>query len=516
VFGVRRRVVLGLTLLVACLTAVALAACGSDTGASAPTALTPEGAVIYGEATIKPEGDQKQALDELASKVPGGKSPGELAKQLVESGLQESDSKLSYDKDVKPWLGDTAAFFVSNVSNGEVAGAAALLKADDEDAANDAIDKAAKGKGKKVTYKDVEYRRIDSKSAAGVVDGFVVAGNERGVKAAIDVSKDDARPIEDSDTYDKALEDLPDDRLGFVFINMPKLLDSVRDTVGSSMLGRFGKLFSEPYVISADADADGVEFSTTLPQSLSNLIIPLFGEGTDLIRDLPGNSWAALAQPNLGKTLDYYVDLFAEQAGGRDKVEQTVRQATGLDLQRDIIGWMGDFGVFVRGETVPGINGALLIETTDPSASDRALAVLKRQLARDDNVTVGKLSAPGGGEGFTVRSSDSPQPIHIFRKGDRVVGAYGDAAAAEAVKSQAPLGDADDFKSATSALGDGYDISTFVSMAPILDLLESSGQVTSDPSWAKTKPYLEALGAIVGGTKKQGDRLEQKVRVTVP
>jgi hypothetical protein len=198
----RRRALLGLTLLAACLAATVLAACGSDTGASAPTSLVPQGAVVYGEATIKPSGDQKQAIDDLASKVPGDKSPGQLAQEIVQNGLKEAKSKLDYEKDVKPWLGDTAAFFVSDVRQGRKASAAALVKTDDDDATNDAIDKAAAGKGKKVTYKDVEYTRIDSESAAGVLDGFLVAGNEPGVRAAIDTSKDDnAKPIEDVENY---------------------------------------------------------------------------------------------------------------------------------------------------------------------------------------------------------------------------------------------------------------------------------------------------------------------------
>jgi hypothetical protein len=513
---VRRRVVLALTLLGAAAAAAVPVACGSDTGASQPTQLAPAASVLYGEATIKPDGDQKQALEDLAKKLPGGKSPGRLARDVVASALEESGSNLDYDKDVKPWLGDKAAYFAAKLTNGEVSAAAVLLKAEDEDAANDAIDKAAKGKGRQVAYKDVAYRRVDGKTAAGVVDGYLVAGNERGLKAAIDVDKEDARPIESSDAYKQALKGVPEDRLGFLYLNTPMLFDSIKGTLGSGALGAFGKLFSEPYVVTADADSDGVELTTTLPQSLSSLVIPLFGEGTDLIEGLPADSWAALAQPNLGKTLDYYVDLFAAQAGGRDQIEQGFRQATGLDLERDVIGWMGDFGVFARGSDVSTVNGALVIETSDQAASDRALAALRRQLSKEGEIRVGQLTAPGGGEGYTLRSSDVPKPIHAFRKGNRVVLAYGDDAARDAVEAASPLADSDQFKLATGALGDGYKASTYVAMQPILDLVESAGKVTGDPEWQKTKPYLQAIGAIVGGTRKEGDRLVQKIRLTVP
>jgi Protein of unknown function (DUF3352) len=513
---VRRRCLLVSLLAAALATAAPLTACGSDT-ASAPTELVPAGSIFYGEATIKPEGDQKEALDALARKLPDDKSPGELTQDLLTRAFRESDSGLSYDEDVKPWLGEKAAFFASGMDkDGDLSGVAALVQTEDEDAARDAVDKAAKGKGRDVTYKDVDYRRIDSDSAAGVVEGYLVAGTDRGVREAVDVVKEDARPLGDSDAYDKALEGTPEDRLGFVYFNTPRLLDTLKGTLGTSAAAPFEKLFAEPYVVTADADSDGVEFVTTLPQSLSNLVIPLFGEGTDLLEGLPGDSWGVLAQPNLGKTLNYYVDLFAQSAGGRGTIEQQVRAATGLDLDRDVIGWMRDFGLFVRGTTVSALGGALVIETSDPAASDHALAALQRQFRREGDASVGRLTAPGGGKGYAVRDTDVPQPIHIFRRGARVVAAYGDAAARDAVEAAEPLRDSSDFSSAASSLGDDYDISTYVAMKPIIDLVDSTGSAASDPDWQKAKPYLEAIGALIGGTRTEGDKLLQKVRLTVP
>jgi hypothetical protein len=509
----RRRLLVLLTLLAACLPV----ACGADT-ASAPNQLAPAGSVFYGEVTIKPSGDQKADLDAVFRKLPGNKSFDQLVQEGLTKSFEESDSGLSYENDVKPWLGEKAAFFATGQNkDGDLEGAAGLIETTDEEAARDAIDKAAKGKGKDVTYRDVEYRRIDSRSAAGVVDGWLVAGNERGVKAAIDTTQDEnARPIGEADAYDKALADVPDGSLGFLYMNTPELLDNVRSTLGSVATGSFAKLFSEPYVISGDADSEGFEFISTVPASISNLVLPIFGQGTDLIEGLPADSFAALAQPNLGKTIDYYVDLFAGAAGGRDVIEQQVRRASGLDLQRDVIGWMGDFGLFARGRTVPTINGALVIETSDPAASDRALAALERQFRKEGEVRVGRLAVPGGGEGYTLTSREVPQPIHIFRRDDRVIAAYGNAAARDAVRAATPLSDDQEYQSAVDSLGDGYQASAYIAMEPIIGLIESAGQVGDDPDWAEVKPYLESFGALVSGTREEGDRLVQKMRLTVP
>lgn len=506
-----------LAVLLALLTCSTLAACGADT-ASAPDELAPADAVMYGEVTIKPSGEQKSDLDALFKKLPGNKTFDGLIEEGLTKGFAESDSGLSYDKDIKPWLGDKAAFFATGqTKDGDFEGAAGLVETTDEEAAKDAIDKAAKGKGKDVSYRDVDYRRIDRKSAAGVVNGWLVAGTERGVKAAIDMTQDDdARTIGESDAFDKATGDVPDDTLGFLYLNTPKLLESVKGTLGSAAAGPFLKAFSEPYVITGNADSGGFEFTSTLPAGLSNLVLPIFGEGTDLIKELPDDSWAALAQPNLGKTIDYYVDLFATAAGGREVIEQQVKRASGLDLQRDVIGWMGDLGLFARGDSLTTIDGAVIIETSDPDASDRALAALKRQFRKEGEVRVGKLSVPGGGEGYTLTSADLPKPVHIFRRDDRVIAAYGDKAARDAAGAAPALGDDQAFQAAVDSLGDGYEASTYIAMKPIIGLMESTGQVSSDRDWAKTKPYLEAFGALIAGTHKDGDNLTQKVRLTVP
>ena len=66
------------------------------------------------------------------------------------------------------------------------------------------------------------------------------------------------------------------------------------------------------------------------------------------------------------------------RAGGRDVVEQQLRAATGLDLQKDVIDWMGDFGVFVRGASVASSTARSMIETSDEAASARFIAALER------------------------------------------------------------------------------------------------------------------------------------------
>ena len=60
----------------------------------------------------QPEGDQKEAVDAILAKFPGGGQAGDKLKDLIEKGLRESDAPISFKEDIEPWLGDEAAFFV--------------------------------------------------------------------------------------------------------------------------------------------------------------------------------------------------------------------------------------------------------------------------------------------------------------------------------------------------------------------------------------------------------------------
>lgn len=360
-----------LLVLLALLAAAALAAgCGSDK-ASGPAALAPANAFIYAEAKLSPEGAQKQAVEDLIAKFPGSGTPGQRIQALLEGVFQQSKSGLSFEQDVKPWLGDKAAFFAGSPGrNGQVQNGAGLIATDDEGKTNAALERVAKG-AKQRSYKGHDYRLIAADkpvgvyedghgpAAAGVVNGFLVIGTEPGFKQAVDVAEGD-KSIDGTDAYDKALADVPGDRLGFFYFNGKALIESAQG-VPDQFLAGYRKLFSKPYVATLKADAAGLEVAAKLSRDAVAGLIPILGEGTDFVGELPGDSWVAFGQPELGKALDRSIGLFASSLGGRDTVAKLLRNASGLDLDRDLLGWMGNFGAFARGERVSDVNGAVVI-----------------------------------------------------------------------------------------------------------------------------------------------------------
>jgi Protein of unknown function (DUF3352) len=499
---------LALLLILVFVPVLAALGCGKDEGASSATSLAPAGSLAYGEVDLEPSGDQQQAIEALAAKFPGEGSAGERLRSLIQEGLRDSDAPISFEQDVEPWLGDTAAFFVKG-AQGQAA--AALIATTDEDATRDALEKAFEGKAREKSYEGVDYLAAGD-GAGGVVDGFLVVGTEAGFKEAVDTS-DGGSALDGDERYDEATADIADDRLGLFYMNLPALLETVQRQPGAEAFRSFGDLFEDPVVATFDADRDGVTFEADAPASLASTM-PFFGEGSDLVNELPADSWLALAQPDLGKVLDPYVEAFGQSVGGRDAVAGQFQALTGLDLDRDLLGWMGDFGVFVRGTSMADLGGAVVIETTDPGASARLIGRLQ-QLAKaqpGSGTTVEPLSTPGGGKGFTLRDDELPAPVHMFQRGDRVVVAYGDAAAEDALAPSDRLGDSPEFTDAAQSI-DGYTVSFYLAMGPVLELADSAA--AGDPEWSSARPYLEPLQALVGGTAGDNDELRSAFKILV-
>src|SRR5215208_1428458 len=91
-----------LTLAVISIAAPVAMGCGKeDEAVSGAAELAPAGTVMYGEATLKPEGDQKEAIDAILAKFPGGGQAGDKLKDLIE---KESDAPINFKEDIQPWL----------------------------------------------------------------------------------------------------------------------------------------------------------------------------------------------------------------------------------------------------------------------------------------------------------------------------------------------------------------------------------------------------------------------------
>ena len=96
-----------------------LASCGGDggDGPSAPVGpdpatLAPADAPLFAEGVVRPEGDQKEAIDSALSKLLATDDPGTFVVEQLDKALAGSDAGVTYQDDIEPWLGEQAGFFL--------------------------------------------------------------------------------------------------------------------------------------------------------------------------------------------------------------------------------------------------------------------------------------------------------------------------------------------------------------------------------------------------------------------
>ena len=501
--------------LAAVLAAVlALAGCGpsSGSGDGDPATLAPPGALLYGDVAIRPEGGQEEALRKLTGRFLGVADPGKKVEDLIDDALKESDSKLTYSDDVEPWLGDRIGGFLSSIQ-GETAHGAVVIATTDEDAALEAVEKETKGTER--SYDGVDYRVDDDGTASGVVEGFLVIGTERGFKSAVDASKDDS--LAESKRYADAIRRLPRERLAALYLDSAAFLSaavaSERGGLEGAVVRRIlGGDRVEPITTSFRAEPDALVADSAVPRGLGPLASPFLGEQTPLVSRLPLDSWLALGQPKLGAVIDRLLDSFEGVPGfDRRAIKGAVREEVGLDLDRDVLDWMGDLGLFAQGTSMGTLGGAAVIESSDPARSRATLRKLG-EIIRREGGRVTPLTVRGAGEGFTLRVPGVPEPIHFGQQEEHVVVAYGSAAAADAVAADDRLADEPDFKEASESLGDGFGVSNYVTVPPIIALARSLG-ADSSRDYAKAEPYLERLKHVVSGTRSEGDTVYSRTRI---
>lgn len=496
---------------VAAMLALAFAACGGSggggDGGADPAGAVPATAPVYLEASIKPQGSQKAAVDALSKRLIGVDNPGKAIQDRITASASSSDKEFSYEKDIKPWLGDRVAFFVNTLrpstgvssSSGEGAFVAAVS---DTDKAKDTLKNVAeKGKAKQSTYNDVDYYATGSGGAAGVVgDYLVISSDLASFKQAVDAEKGDS--LADDADYKGSPAANSADKLGSIFVDPKSLITQL--STGGQFAGQgaqFQQLLQQvgnkPVTGSLSATPDSLTLELAGPAAAG---AAADSEST-VLPSLPGDAWAAIGIPKLGTRIDQSLKQ-AEASGSAQSqqiaaIERQLEQQTGISVSRDIIPASGDAAIFARGTSMADLSVGVVVKAPDTAAAARFVARLKQVVARSaaSGGTTKVRTIPGG---FQIATAQLPKPISVVLRGDQWVVVYGDAADVNtALAPNGTLGDNADFKTAAQSL-QGAPVSLFVAFQPILKLVESrSGGLAA----SQAQQVLSQLSTLAFGGK---------------
>jgi hypothetical protein len=495
-----------LTLVLALCAAIA-AGCGSSSGSGGdddPAALIPAGAPLYLEGVVRPDGQVRTDLEGALKKILRTDDPGAKINQLIDDGGKSDD--ITFKDDVEPWLGDRVGFAVTALHNGQDADYAAVISSKDDAKAEKLL---AKQKGTvKRSYNGTDYR-FDSKekTATAVIDHRVVVATEGGLKAVVDGKGKDH--LADANGLTAVRSKVAQDRIGLFYLDVQGFVRTISQQASSdpqvgAMLQAFASaapktlgaaLQAQPDALRVDAVSIGTPKSSTTNAS-----------GADMLATLPGNSWLGLGVGDLGQTLDRVLQTVAGGGGitgvGVNALLGQFKKQTSLDLRQDVLGWMGDAGVFVGGTTSADLGGALVIKTTDPAKTKRTMAVLERYARQSSGTKITSLQGKGIDDGFTAQDTTGPA-VHVALTDDRFVVAIGGKdVLGQAISPGQQLGSSPAFTAAAGKLGNGLQPSFYLDFTQVTKLIESFAGTNAD--FQKAKPYLDAFGAIVAGAKSEG------------
>jgi hypothetical protein len=480
----------------------------------------PQDAALYLNVFTNPSNGQKSKLRDIFESFPIEGQPEDVLEALepVIDGVI-GDFGLTFDRDVQPWLGGQVALFTTGFepdSNGAV-----LIATTDGEAALDAVERIRQRDREEIetkVHRNVEYQVDGDDTASGLVEGFLVVGTEGGFRATVD-ALESGDSLATSDMFRSTTRNLARDRLALFYVDLLQLLRTPQGgLVGAVAAQVFPSFLPAASAVYARSDALVVESVTAVPDE--GQVADRMRRSTrrrGLLNEMPGSAWAVLGLPDFADTFSAL--FFAATVRGipgvsAEQIEQQFLTQTGIDLQRDLLSWMGDAGVFLSGSGLGDVQGAVVIESKNPRKTVEAMARIGGLLLQsDENVS---FLPPGTfSEGFVVRQPDGGEPIYVVfdEVNSRAIVTYGLKARLEAVSPDL-VSNNGGFKRAMSDLGPDYTPRAYVHVPTLIELLRNLN-VIAGPTYEDARPFLAPISHITIGSRLVRDNVLQRIVIGI-
>ena len=497
--------------------------CGEDEP-SGLASLAPPDAPLFGEATIRPEGDRAEAIVELSSKLGDVSDPDRQIVELIDEGLAAGGTELTFAEDIEPWLGSEGAIFVRSlepsVFAGGMADAAYIVEVSDADAAQTFLDDVAAASTapafEERSYEEADYLADPgADGVVGLVGDFMVAGTEDSFKAAVDASMGES--LAEAEGFSEEVGDLDESALAEVWLDLGTALDAAAQASQAdgaeidAARAALGPLLEEPLAISVGATTETV----TLDASAAG------GDGiggdTELLQALPAEAWLGVAVADAGATvrgtlsgLGSLGSQLGEPTLDPEAIADVIEAQTGLDLEDDILSWVGNLAFYVSGTSEAAFEAAAIVQTTDGEAAAATIEAAREPLEQASGRSADPPILDEAEEGFSL-AGPTGQGIEVaLRDGFLVAALGGSSPAADAVEPTEALGDSEGFQAASDALGGDHEAAAYVALQDFLVVAEK-GDEDGSPDYDAIDPYTDALDYLIFGTASDDDRDETRI-----
>ena len=329
--------------LFAALLVLLAAGCGGSDAPGGAADVVPADAAFYAVVDTDFEGDQWGAVQELASRFPGG---DDLVGHIVAAIESESGEEIDLEQDVDPALGPEVALVVlaPEPGSGEEETVVFLTQPDDEEALQRLIE------------------RGDEPAVSRAVDDWQAVAEDEAALDRFDAAREGGS-LAGSESFEDAMEGLDEDVLVTVYGNLGQAQEAAEAESGGE-LAPFDAFFpgGEAPVFggTARAEDDGARLDGRLVYSGDVEDTPFSMEPYDaeLPEEVPGDVLAYLSFNDLERGISAYRDALAESDPEVERQLGMAEAFLGVSLEEDIAPlFAGEGGVYVR-------PGALIPEVT--------------------------------------------------------------------------------------------------------------------------------------------------------
>lgn len=481
-------------------------------GGSQPAVAIPASALAYGRIDLDPSADQKINMVRLLRNVPEFEEEtgitsdtDDLRKRLFEKALEEEEGcgDLSYDDDIKPWIGERAGFAVLPPDEGSEPDGLVVLQVSDEDATRDGI--AALQECSRVGD-DSE----DEELGLAFVDDYALLAETQDLADQFAQEAEDD-PLADSDAFQADVDALDGEGLASFWVDLDAVVEFAEESDPdiASPLTAYGFDDWGSMAVALRAKSDAMELV-----SVSDGDLPLLGpgDGSDTVGDvqqLPDSTLMALGFTGGGdavtKLWERLGTLSEEElegelgSGGLDGLADQFEAQYGITLPDDIAVLLGD--EFTLALDSEGFDSLASSGEPDPSAINLGARMRTDGDAVRDLVSrVQDLVAVQFGVTFDIAEADLD---------DGIVLAANDGYA-QKLAEDGSLGDSDVFRSAVADAGSASSV-FFLDFDKISEVSESlpQGQAMTDDVSAG----LEVVRAFGFSVTDDGDYVRSTARL---
>jgi hypothetical protein len=332
----------------------------------------PSGADVVVVAHLDPAASQKVNLFRMAEKFPDLGSEGQLTEK-VNGMLDDALSGSGLTHQDLGWVGGEVGGY-ADVGSGSPS-YAVMIASDDNGAASAALQKMRDASGTTYSSSTVDGVEVwspassDQPTEAIVDDTVVLASSLEAMQTVITTGNGDTT-IQDDATFTGVMDQLPDDNLGFVYVNVGSIA-----SLASLIPGQTGGLGSQldayqgaAYSISAESDGLAIDAAvTTDPNKLTAAQRDTLDAGPNpLLALTPANAYAVVASSGIGSAL---VDSVTQAAQLGPGPARTIERLGLIGPNGVLQHLTGDLGLQVGpGSGVLPVGGTVMVGIDDAAA----------------------------------------------------------------------------------------------------------------------------------------------------